>query len=422
MKRRDTHRPWPRALLGAAMVLAVVASGACSVDRPDPIACNVEPYLLSIGGLPPPPTGVRRMAPRLSEYERAVVDALQRAMERPPTELERAVTVAPKTLALSGGGPWGAYGAGFMKAWKDRLDGFPRFATVTGVSTGALLATFAFLGARQLDRLDRLYREVGNDDIYAARNPVFAVLRRNAFNSLEPLRRLIREQILENGLIAEVEGEARLGRKLFVGLVDLDSGELLAADLTRVASDGELSPAEKETCYTELLLASAAVPVAFDPVATESRAPARKRLLVDGGVRAAAFVESSERALDELAARRRLMGREFEGETVVVVNGTLAMCPQNTEGGILTIGKRSLATLIKQNNLDSLANILARRAGNGSCTRYTYVSFSDDLCSVEVDTTTFDPVFMNDLADRGRERWRTGPPFESVGACEILPQ
>jgi predicted acylesterase/phospholipase RssA len=423
MTHRTLHRRPPRALVSTALTLAVLALGACSVDRPAPIACNVDGYLIPLDTQPGPQVAVQMTGePPISPYESVLLDSLRRALAPSPTTAERADPVEAKTLALSGGGPWGAYGTGFLKGWNEESDRFPRFAAVTGVSTGALQAPFAFLGGEYLDRLDYLYRTATNETIFAKRNPVLAVLGANAFNSLDPLRNLIHEEVFRNGMVGKIAEEESKGRKLLVGVVDLDSGELLAADLTAIArdgpqADGKLTKAEMETCFTELLVASAAVPVAFDPVATLGGTPLTPRLLVDGGVRASTFIESAERVTAMLATSRAQLGLSFDGETVVVVNGSLEICQQDTKGGMLSIGGRSIGALINQNVRNSLANILARRAGDQQCTRYTHVGPLEDLCEAEVDSTTFDPHFMNKLADRGRDRWKTGSPFESVGDC-----
>jgi len=71
-------------------------------------------------------------------------------------------------LIVSGGGDWGAFGAGFLKGWKkvptQHPLAKPEFDAVTGVSTGALIAPFAFLGdERSTDEIVNLYRNPGED-------------------------------------------------------------------------------------------------------------------------------------------------------------------------------------------------------------------------------------------------------------------
>lgn len=424
MTHRTGYRLDPRRPLCAALALALLALGACTAERPAPIACNVEPYLRSLDN---PAPGLRRagaglsVAAPMSEYERALMASMQQAMAPPSLAVDGAEPFAPQTLALSGGGPWGAYGAGFLKGWKDRLGDIPAFASVTGVSTGALQAPFAFLGGEQLDALDTLYRNITNESIFTKRNPVLALLSANAFNSTEPLRGLIRGEIVKGGLIEKIakDLEKHPGRTLFVGMVDLDSGELLAADLTALAT-GPLGAPGKLACFTELLIASAAVPVAFDPVATLDAGASRRRLLVDGGVRASAFVAAAERVATMLGGAERA-GPGFAGETVVVVNGSLEFCPQTTKGGILSIGTRSISALTNQNVRNSLANIVAQRADRKQCLRYTHVAPLGDLCDIDANSTSFNSRFMNALADRGRAQWDTASPFETVGTCPPLP-
>ena len=84
---------------------------------------------------------------------------LGQALERTKVKYDQYVageTKAPpvfNALIISGGGDWGAFGAGYLKGWQ-RIPAvhplaMPEFDVVTGVSTGTLIAPFAFLGDTQ---------------------------------------------------------------------------------------------------------------------------------------------------------------------------------------------------------------------------------------------------------------------------------
>ena len=418
--------------------VAVVSTclAACATKLPEPIACNVEPYLVRVdrANLPHTDEATFESAttesagvdPLQSPFEEAIGAALRRAATQ--TELETPgpapdrPPVVPQTLALSGGGPWGAYGAGFLNRWREensdaagdssRAGDIPRFAVVTGVSTGALQSTFAFLGGDRLASLERIYREANNDRIFKKRNLVSALLRKNALNSLDPLRETIAEEIVAPGLIDAVAAEGNDGRLLLVGVVDLNSGELYAANMTKVAQDPGLSETARAACYADLLVASSAVPVEFDPVHAVSPA-LKQRVLVDGGVRAAAFVDSMNRAG---AFAQSAAGRPVQA--TVVVNGMLDVCAKDKASpGILGVAGRSVGMLINQNNRDSVALIVNGRAGENQCARYTAVDFEEDFCGANTSTTDFEAPFLNRLADQAREKWDRGEAFASVGDC-----
>ena len=67
-------------------------------------------------------------------------------------------------LALSGGGADGAFGAGLLVGWSE-AGTRPRFEVVTGVSTGAIIATFAFLGPRYDDSLREVFTQYATADL-----------------------------------------------------------------------------------------------------------------------------------------------------------------------------------------------------------------------------------------------------------------
>src|SRR5512139_2627309 len=67
-------------------------------------------------------------------------------------------------LAVSGGGDNGAFGAGLLCGWTAAGDR-PVFKLVTGISTGALIAPFAFLGSAYDAQLKEFYTTTSPKDI-----------------------------------------------------------------------------------------------------------------------------------------------------------------------------------------------------------------------------------------------------------------
>jgi Patatin-like phospholipase len=142
-------------------------------------------------------------------------------------------------LEISGGGAKGAFGSGVLVGWAESGTR-PKFDIVTGISAGALLSTFAFLGEPEDDGvIADLFTGMKKDDV----SPKAGGVLRFAFgdNSLmdnQPLIEMLRKLITEKTL-DRVAAEARKGRLLFVGLLNLDYRQLWAFDLTGLAASGE---------------------------------------------------------------------------------------------------------------------------------------------------------------------------------------
>src|SRR3954454_10380787 len=67
-------------------------------------------------------------------------------------------------LGISGGGENGAFGAGLLNGWTERGDR-PEFFLVTGISTGALSAPFAFLGSAHDAKMKSVYTDITLADV-----------------------------------------------------------------------------------------------------------------------------------------------------------------------------------------------------------------------------------------------------------------
>jgi len=192
-----------------------------------------------------------------------------------PEQLARRQSV----LALSGGGSLGAYSAGVLCGWTasgDRpgVNGRPNFSVVTGISTGALIAPYAFLGPKYDEAIRKFYTTVGDRDIYRLR-PVRGLFS-EALADNWPLADLI-EQSLTPQIIQEVADEHRKGRRLFIGTTELESGRFVCWDVGEIAArDG---PGDREL-IKQILLGSSAIPAFFPP--------ARIPVTVDGRI----FVEN----------------------------------------------------------------------------------------------------------------------------------
>lgn len=241
-----------------------------------------------------------------------------------------------RLLALSGGGANGAFGAGVLAGWSRRGDR-PVFDVVTGVSTGALSAPYAFLGEDWDDELERAYTEGRASRLVALDN--MALLFQPSLFSAAPLRRLVDENVTPE-MLAAIAVEHRKGRRLLVATTDLDREETVIWDMGAVAQQGDEA---SRVLFNEILVASAAIPGVFPPVliAARDKGQAVYEMHVDGGVNTP-FLGIPEALLDW----RRPSG-QAQGEIYVLVNGVLAQRDQATVGTFGAVLSRSYDSMTK---------------------------------------------------------------------------
>lgn len=135
-------------------------------------------------------------------------------------------------LAISGGGANGAFGAGLLSGWSDSGKR-PEFTMVTGISTGALTAPFAFLGPDYDDELKAVYTATSTKDIIEERSFLAAAFS-DSMADTKPLRALL-ERHITAGMIEAIGQEHMRGRRLFIGTVNLDAGRSVIWNIGAIA-------------------------------------------------------------------------------------------------------------------------------------------------------------------------------------------
>ncbi len=204
-------------------------------------------------------------------------------------------------LAISGGGEDGAFGAGLLCGWSEQ-GSRPVFDLVTGVSTGALTAPFAFLGPAYDAQLKAVYRQVQPADILEKRGLLLAVFD-DALADSTPLFRLI-SQYLDTAMLRDLASAYDQGQSLLIATTDLDAQQPVIWKIGAIAQSGHPKAAET---IRKVLLASAAVPAAFPPAmfdVTMNGKPHRE-MHVDGGAMAQVFLYPSALARTRLDRLRR---------------------------------------------------------------------------------------------------------------------
>ena len=262
---RRTFSLMPMSVLAAGLVLTACGP---SMKRPE-----VEQQQLlkmrSAGDEQATTTGAKIIV-QLLERTKAEYDRRAAAGQPPPVI---------DILIVSGGGDWGAFGAGFLKGWKkvptQHPLAKPEFDAVTGVSTGALIAPFAFLGdERSTDEIVNLYRNPGEDWV-KQRGMLFFLPDNISFAEVPGLEREMRSHITMD-LVRRVASAAADGRLVAVNTTNLDNGTSrvfdLGAEARRAVAENNLDRIHS------VMLASAGIPGAFPFRMIDDE------LYVDGGV------------------------------------------------------------------------------------------------------------------------------------------
>ena len=185
-------------------------------------------------------------------------------------------------LALSGGGADGAYGAGVLNGWS-AAGTRPEFSVVSGVSTGALIAPFAFLGPAYDATLRDVYTSGIAESLLNTPSIVHAVFGSGLFGNTR-LRELVARYISQD-MLGAIAAENARGRKLFIVTTNLDTQRTVIWDMGRIAA---IRSSQALNLFRDVLAASASIPVVFPPMLIDAEANGHRfqEMHVDGGVTA----------------------------------------------------------------------------------------------------------------------------------------
>jgi len=312
-------------------------------------------------------------------------------------------------LVLSGGGSNGAFGAGYLKGWT-QTGNRPNFKLVTGISTGALIAPYAFLGADYDDKLEADFTTVTSKDIYKFRSP-FTALKKDSLARTDPLA-LRLEEVIDDQMLQAIATEHRRGRRLFVGTTNLDAQRLVVWNMGAIAASGRPGSLD---LFRKVLLASASIPVAFPPVYIEVEVDGRRfdEMHVDGGVMAEFFLWGAMVNIADARSRLLSEGDQPSAAAIYIIrNSQIDAEPSQVKPQLIDIASRSMISVLKAVAMGDLIRVwsLAERDG----VDFNYVGIPP--VHAEANASTFDPADMRRLFDLGRaialspEPWRKEPP------------
>lgn len=319
----------------------------------------------------------------------------ERVPAQPPSE-------SHAILALSGGGANGAYGAGVIVGWSQSGDR-PQFNVVTGVSTGALAAPFAFLGQDWDDELQQVYTDGRTRGLMGWRS-IAGFVAPSLFSS-RALRQLIDAHITPE-MLRRVATEHAQGRRLLVVTTNLDAAQPVIWDMGVVATIG----GERGlSLFRSILLASASLPGIFPPVLIQGvslEGVIVQEMHVDGGVNLPFLgVPEALPALSDATPSgvRRVL--------YVIVNGQITARYQATGGNLTDILARSFDSWSNASLRSALAENAAYANSVGISVFITTIPASVDASSLD-----FEPAAMRSLFELGRTRAVTGLVWSRISA------
>ncbi len=298
-------------------------------------------------------------------------------------------------LALSGGAEDGAYGAGFLKGWSERGDR-PHFTVVTGISTGALMAPFAFMGSKYDKVIQRLYTESSQKNIVLF-SPMEALFGASLGDSA-PLKKILTEEI-NDVFVAELAKEAKKGRMLQIGTTNLDAQRPVVWDITKIALSGR-SDAPK--LIRDIMLASSSIPGAFPPVLIDVviNGKRHEEVHVDGGVTRQIFVYPRDMDIRKL---QRMLQIYPQKNMWLIRNTKVDPEYKPVSLSLGDIAERSFYTLTKYHGVGDLLNITSLAKRDGFHVYITNVPKSFDVPLEDF----FDKKYMNALYQVGYEKGRS---------------
>lgn len=303
-------------------------------------------------------------------------------------------------LAVSGGGDNGAFGAGLINGWTE-TGTRPEFKMVTGVSTGALIAPFAFLGPDYDPALREVYTTMTPDKVYRARG-LTAALYNDAMADTTPLSEVIARNA-DQKMFDAIAREYRRGRLLLIGTTDLDAQRPVIWNIGALAASGKPGSLE---LFHKILRASAAIPGAFQPVLIDVEIDGRKyqELHVDGGAIAQLFLYPPAVDISKSAVRRAR-------HAYIIRNARLDPDYAQSERRTISLAGRAISTMLAASGHNDVLRTYFVTQRDGVDYNLAYIG--SDFSSAPK-TGEFDQAFMRALYEYGYRQIKDGHAWHKV--------
>ncbi len=389
-------------IVSALMVIAVVAGCGSLPRTPVPVDHMLD---AQIPGMP----GIRSFGMKHSPaFQANLVQSIQAEREDVYCTMPDG-TPGYCALALSGGSATGAFGAGFLNGWS-ASGSRPTFKLVTGISTGALIAPFAFLGPDYDPQLKEAFTTIESENIFIFRG-LLRALASESFAKTAPLADLI-ERYIDKEMLQAVAAAHAAGRRLFVGTTNLDAQRFLIWNMGAIAAS-EHSNALK--LFRDVVLASASIPAVFPPVMIEVEVDGHQydEMHADGGTVTQVFFYGN--VVDFKAARESAKAAGSPtaatgGRVYVIRNAQVRPEREQVERSLVSITPRTLSTMIKAMAFSDLNRIYGKSWARGI--DFNYVAVPDDF--VWQGEEEFDRAEMNRLYEIGYRLGKSGDAWSKT--------
>ena len=394
-------------LLALALCLLVLAG--CSIPaRLSAVPSDETEQVTVLGGLPNARFWADTQTDALSrEAERAL------AREREYYGLAGTGEPLPRAdfLAISGGSDNGAFGAGLLIGWT-AAGTRPEFKLVTGVSTGALIAPFAFLGPARDDQLREVYTAISPSDVYAPRG-LASLPWQDALSDSGPLYRLI-SKYADKEMMADIAREYVRGRLLLIGTTNLDVMRPVIWNIGAIAASGHPGALD---LIRHVLLASASIPAVFPPVLIEVERDGTRyqEMHVDGGAVVQLFLYPAR-----ITEGRNLRSGELarERHAWVIRNARLDPDWATVERSMFSIAGRAIASMIHYSGNNDILRLQATTTRDGMDFNLAFIGSDFNAEHKE----NFNRAYMRALFDYAYAKARAGYPWSKQGRFRLEQQ
>ena len=381
------------------LLMALLWVFGCSTLPRSPVPVE-QMSRAQVAGMP----GVRAWAGEIDpNFQR---DMIQSVRQEPPGMFPQDSdgSIAYSTLAISGGGENGAFGAGFLNGWT-KTGIRPTFKLVTGISTGALTAPFAFLGPEYDETLKALYTGISAKDIYKERG-ILSALGSESFADASPLANLI-AKVVDDAFLKRIASAHGQGRRLYIGTTNLDAERFVIWNMGLIASSGQPKALE---LFRKIMLASASVPIVFPPVYIDVEVDGKSydEMHVDGGTKTQVFFYGAVLDLRKAAEESGVNVTKCGAGTVYIIrNGILGPEAEPVQRKLVDIAGRTVSAMVKSSAMGDIYRIYAYARRDGIDINYTGIPEDYEWVSEE----EFDPVEMKRLYELGYKTAVSGNPW-----------
>ncbi len=295
----------------------------------------------------------------------------------------------------------------------------PEFDVVTGISTGALMATHVFLGPEFDDEL-AIYTRLKDRDVYK-RQGLLGIQRAGAAFDTAPMRETL-ESFITDDIIDRVAVEHRAGRRLFIGSTNLDANLFTIWDMGSIAASDR---SDRRQRYLDAIMASAAFPIAFQPVyiEVEDERGVYTQMHADGGIRETAFYFDFVKELHAAAAAAGLSEGDFKQEFYLLINSQIAhssdVVYEPVSGKLPDVTTATINSLITRITRGSVFRIWVLAMIDGSDFHISYIPADFEF---ETHTLQFQPEEEKALFDLGYRQAVSGSAWATQHAPETVEE